>query len=34
MFKTDLDKWYDNLPPHTKAFAFGAFVGLLIGLIL
>ena len=50
MFKTDLDKWYDDLPPHTKAwlkkqpvwydidmfkaFAFGAFVGLLIGLIL
>ena len=18
MFKTDLDKWYDSLPPHTK----------------
>ena len=20
MFKSELDKWYDNLPPHTKAW--------------
>lgn len=50
MFKTELEKWYDSLPSHTKeylkkqavwhdvdmfkAFLFGAFIGLIVGVIL
>ena len=50
MFKTDLDKWYDRLPEHTrtwlkkqpvwhdsdlyKAFFFGMFIGVLVGVVL
>ena len=50
MFESELDKWYDSLPEHTriwikkqpiwhdvdlfKAFLIGAFVGLIVGVII